>query len=730
MNRTAAFLQIKTVGLISAALATAALLFAASNAYAWTASSNGSTLTVNASAGEANKFSIGDAGFNFLVTDNNGNAFSGLLPEGCLNLLENRISCESLGIVTIAVYAGDLGDQISDASSVLVMQQYGGPGNDLLSGGNGTDQLVGDAGNDQLSGGVDDDTLDGGDGIDTLSGGPGNDQIQGGAGSDLIDGAQGNDTIDGNDGADVIEGDDDNDVISGGNGNDTIEGGYGVDDLNGDGGDDSLNAGEGNDTIDGGDGQDELLGGIGNDTLSGGDGIDLLTGGIGADSLIGGAQSDTLYGGSGPDSLIGGGGNDTLTGSEGNDTLEGGSGSDQIDAGNGNDTLTGDAGDDSLFGQDGNDSLSGGDGNDTLEPGAGADTVQGGAGTHDAVSYAGETTPVSLSLDGIANDGAVGESDNLGAGIEDLIGGAGADILAGNDGANILDGRGGNDILTGGGGNDRLDGGEADDLLDGGGGADTLRGQGGTDTANYALRNQPVNVSLDGAANDGQAGEGDLVDTENVRGGSAGDTLRDSPSESNTFEGGPGNDQFFARGFTGGAADTISCGSGYDSADLDSVDNYDSTCESVFADGVRVFPVPAESLAIRSRPVPRPALRFVKRNLKISSKKVRLRVICKPETDGFCKARIAITMKIKRRKTVLALKNLKIKTGKTRRFSFRLRKKDYSRLKRARKKGLRLRVDITLQDKAGRTRIQRTKLKLRYKRARRGKAGGRKPKVR
>src|SRR5690348_4914327 len=52
--------------------------------------------------------------------------------------------------------------------------------------------------------------------------------------------------------------------------------------------------------------------------------------------------------------------------------------------------------------------------------------------------------------------------------------------------------------LGGGGGNDTLTGGSAADLLSGGS---------GFDTANYSLRTVGVNVSLDGAANDGQSGE-------------------------------------------------------------------------------------------------------------------------------------------------------------------------------------------------------------------------------
>jgi len=81
--------------------------------------------------------------------------------------------------------------------------------------------------------------------------------------------------------------------------------------------------------------------------------------------------------------------------------------------------------------------------------------------------------------------------------------------------------------LVGGNGSDKLTGGAADDVLRGEAGADTLTGGGGRDTADYSDRTAPLNVSLDGVAGDGEAGENDNVaaDVENVAGGSADDVL-------------------------------------------------------------------------------------------------------------------------------------------------------------------------------------------------------------
>jgi Ca2+-binding RTX toxin-like protein len=100
----------------------------------------------------------------------------------------------------------------------------------------------------------------------------------------------------------------------------------------------------------------------------------------------------------------------------------------------------------------------------------------------------------------------------------------------GGDGNDALQGGPNRDNLSGGEGDDILNGGDGDDDLEGGGGADSpggndiLIGAGGTDEAVYS-RAVSVAVSLNGLADDGQAGEADNVQTEVVRGGFGNDLL-------------------------------------------------------------------------------------------------------------------------------------------------------------------------------------------------------------
>jgi Ca2+-binding RTX toxin-like protein len=83
---------------------------------------------------------------------------------------------------------------------------------------------------------------------------------------------------------------------------------------------------------------------------------------------------------------------------------------------------------------------------------------------------------VIVTLDGAANDGAVGEGDNAGPGndVETLEGGFANDLLVGNGGANRLDGMGGADAILGLAGADLIIGGGGADMLTGGAGPDTF----------------------------------------------------------------------------------------------------------------------------------------------------------------------------------------------------------------------------------------------------------------
>ncbi|CAN5509089.1 hypothetical protein BH20ACT18_BH20ACT18_10150 [soil metagenome] len=209
--------------------------------------------------------------------------------------------------------------------------------------------------------------------------------------------------------------------------------------------------------------------------------------------------------------------------------LDGGAGSDRLSAGSGSapvlaggpddDILTGGEGDDLIFGEAGfdqgaagNDQIDGRGGDDRIEGGLGTDVIVGGAGT-DTVIYqefaiasgqALRTTPVTVTLDAMANDGAPGENDSVAGDVENVIGATGADQLVGNEADNSLrlgfagvgdptggsvQGAGGDDAVFGGEGPDTVDGGAGDDIVvdgDVGGAASTLSGGPGNDLLHAA----------------------------------------------------------------------------------------------------------------------------------------------------------------------------------------------------------------------------------------------------
>jgi Ca2+-binding RTX toxin-like protein len=247
----------------------------------------------------------------------------------------------------------------------------------------------------------------------------------------------------------------------------------------------------------------------------------------------------------------------------------------RLSGGDGNDVirLGASAAASTLIGDAGNDTLQGGPANDTLDGGDGADTMSGGAGP-DLVTYRARTTPVTATIDNIANDGAAGEGDNIVADIEDIFGGSANDVLTGSAADNRLFGAQGNDTLNGLTGNDLLAPGAGDNSLSGGDGDDSavyeqtsvgrdvFSGGAGRDVASYKAHTGPVNVSLDGIADDGVTGERDnnLSDVEDIIGTTANDTLSGNIASNtlfglagsdtlNTTDGIPGNDT--ANGGTG-----------------------------------------------------------------------------------------------------------------------------------------------------------------------------------
>ena len=232
----------------------------------------------------------------------------------------------------------------------------------------------------------------------------------------------------------------------------------------------------------------------------------------------------------------------------------------QVMGGPGNDRLEGGEWEDELAGGDGDDVLLGGENGDLLDGGPGADRMLGGGESpdefgFDAVVYDGRTQPVRLSLDGVANDGEVGEGDDIGADVEILVGGSGDDVLRGNDGAlNGFVGGAGDDVVIG-------EGGDID-VMFGEGGADVLLGGPGTDAIFGGVGNDAIS---------GGAG-GDLIQAGNgndrVRGGGGGDLLR-AGLGNDALSGGAGADAFYARD---GMRDAVLGGPGRDRAMVDGRD--------------------------------------------------------------------------------------------------------------------------------------------------------------
>ena len=172
-------------------------------------------------------------------------------------------------------------------------------------------------------------------------------------------------------------------------------------------------------------------------------------------------------GGNGNDSILAATGNDFLTGGAGNDTLDGGGGDDVLNAGDGSEN------------QAAADQLLGRGGDDTLDADGGTDILDGGSGT-DTADFGHISDPLTLSLDGVANDGIVGAnpSSNLIA-IENIVGGQGNDSIVGNSDNNSLRGNNGVDTILGQGGDDTISAGETASI-DGGSGDDTIFSATGT----------------------------------------------------------------------------------------------------------------------------------------------------------------------------------------------------------------------------------------------------------
>ena len=152
------------------------------------------------------------------------------------------------------------------------------------------------------------------------------------------------------------------------------------------------------------------------------------------------------------------------------------------------------------------------------------------------MTYADHTDGVTVRLNGIADDGASGEGDNVIGRVTGITGGSGNDVLEAGQAASGLFGGAGDDVLTGsperdtidaGDGSDTVAGGAGDDYLEGGGGTDDLVGGDGFDEASYLDATAPLTLSIGDGPNDGAAGENDDIhdDIEALAGGSRDDVL-------------------------------------------------------------------------------------------------------------------------------------------------------------------------------------------------------------
>jgi hypothetical protein len=186
-------------------------------------------------------------------------------------------------------------------------------------------------------------------------------------------------------------------------------------------------------------------------------------------------------------------------------------------------------------GGEGDDDIRVTNGNFSLAGGAGADRLDATGATDASVSYLDHTDGVSVRVNGLADDGAPGEGDNVIGPITGIGGGAGNDYLEagpvtaslfGADGDDILVGNADRNYLTGGAGDDQLLGGDGTDSLVGDAGADVLSGGGGLDEVTYGGV-VPLRLSIGDGPNDGAAGEGDDIreDVEAIGGGQGDDVL-------------------------------------------------------------------------------------------------------------------------------------------------------------------------------------------------------------
>ena len=275
--------------------------------------------------------------------------------------------------------------------------------------------------------------------------------------------------------------------------------------------------------------------------------------------------------------------------------------------------------------------IRGGDGDDVIDGADSADSIDGGAGDD--------------RLQGASNDDA-------------LNGGPGNDVFL----TNHLET--GNDTKNGGDGNDRIIGSRDP-------GNDVYIGGAGVDLLDFSDAAAGIRISLDGVANDGQAGEADNAgtDIENLKGGRGNDTLV-GDSGRNLIEGFAGNDTL--RGgspppsrtgsisllgddtLDGGIGSDVMQGEGGDDRMLarDAVDDQEAAAMSCGSGNDRLDtdladdnsrPLPADCESIDQGAIDEgPNVRIASRTLRVSAAgTVRVRLRCPASVTRGCSGRLA-----------------------------------------------------------------------------------------
>jgi VCBS repeat-containing protein len=284
-------------------------------------------------------------------------------------------------------------------------------------------------------------------------------------------------------------------------------------------------------------GIEHLTGSNYNDMLSGNNAVNIINGGSGNDTMEGGAGNDTLDGGTGTNTITYRYAGSAVTVDLSSNTATGGDGSDAI---SNFQNVTGSSYNDTLIASSSAATLQGGAGNDTLRSGAGNDMLAGGDDT-DVADFSLATSALVLTISGTTGTiTAGGIGTDTWSDIEGFIGGSGADTLTGDSNANYLNGGLGNDTIYS------------------GGSADTIDGGAGTDIAYYNTVTTGITVTLAGATTATMTG-GDtdlLVNIEDIVGSSLADTITGAANESNTIDGGLGNDTL--NGGSGTGTDVVS----------------------------------------------------------------------------------------------------------------------------------------------------------------------------